>query len=147
MPLYEYYCAHCHGVFELIRPVRESSEPQPCPECSGDAKRMMPTEFNAFVFRDGNPRRLPDRGTYWSFHGEVKEAERGGDQKLEELVVPFTPNRRESLDAEQPVAASIQREVRIVKRRGEPYRPTAGAATSSTGSKAASTKRRSKPRN
>lgn len=138
MPLYEYYCAHCHGVFELIRPVRESSDPQPCPECDGDARRLMPTEFNAFVFRDGNPRRLPDRGTYWSFHGEVKEAERGGDQKLEELVVPFKANRRESLDAATEVAASTERAVRIIKRRGEPYDAETAATTPA--------RRRAKPR-
>ena len=65
MPLYEYYCAHCKGVFELIRPVREAARPQPCPECDDDAKRIMSKEWAAFIYRDGMPRRLPDRGKYW----------------------------------------------------------------------------------
>ena len=26
MPLYEYYCEPCNGVFETIRPMREASE-------------------------------------------------------------------------------------------------------------------------
>ena len=65
MPLYEYYCEHCTGVFELIRPVREAARPQPCPECDNDAKRIMSKEWAAFIYRDGMPRRLPDRGKYW----------------------------------------------------------------------------------
>ncbi len=65
MPLYEYYCEHCNGVFELIRPVREAARPQPCPECDDDAKRILSKEWAAFIYRDGMPRRLPDRGKYW----------------------------------------------------------------------------------
>ena len=34
MPVYEYYCEPCNGVFELLRPARESSKAQPCPEWS-----------------------------------------------------------------------------------------------------------------
>lgn len=65
MPLYEYYCTPCNGVFELIRPVRDASRPQPCPECDDDAKRILSKEWAAFIYRDGMPRRLPDRGKYW----------------------------------------------------------------------------------
>lgn len=65
MPLYEYYCEQCNGVFELIRPVRDAARPQPCPECDDDAKRILSKEWAAFIYRDGMPRRLPDRGKYW----------------------------------------------------------------------------------
>ena len=73
MPIYEYYCADCHGVFEMLRPMRDSSVPQPCPACDGVSERMMTTEFSAFTFRDGYPRRLPDRGTYWHMGKEVSK--------------------------------------------------------------------------
>ncbi len=72
MPLYEYYCGSCDGVFEQLRSIRESDEPYPCPECNREAGRIMPTSFNAFTMRDGYPRRIPDRGTYWHLGKEVK---------------------------------------------------------------------------
>jgi putative FmdB family regulatory protein len=71
MPLYEYYCDPCNGIFETIRPMREASEPVPCPVCSKDAPRIM-SSFSAFTFRDGYPRRIPDKGTYWHLGKEVK---------------------------------------------------------------------------
>ena len=72
MPLYEYYCDPCNGIFESIRPMREASFPVPCPECNRDAARIM-SSFNAFTFRDGYPRRLPDKGTFWHMGKEVKQ--------------------------------------------------------------------------
>jgi putative FmdB family regulatory protein len=79
MPLYEYYCEHCNGVFELLRTMRESGEAASCPLCDGDSQRIMPTSFAAFTFRDGMPRRIPDRGTYWHLDGrEVKHMNTGG---------------------------------------------------------------------
>ncbi|MPZ99940.1 MAG: hypothetical protein GEU80_11530 [Dehalococcoidia bacterium] len=71
MPLYEFYCDDCRGVFELIRPVREAGRAQPCPDCDADSRPLMPTEFQAFIARDGVPRRLPDRGRYWHYDQEV----------------------------------------------------------------------------
>src|SRR3989304_9638824 len=71
MPLYEYHGEPCHGIFEVIRPMREASLPVPCVECNLDAERIMST-FSAFVFRDGYPRRIPDKGTYWHMGKEVK---------------------------------------------------------------------------
>jgi putative FmdB family regulatory protein len=78
MPLYEYYCHHCDGVFEQLRSIREASEPSPCPLCDRDSERIMPTSFSAFTFRDGYPRRIPDRGTYWHLGKEVKTPNTGG---------------------------------------------------------------------
>ncbi len=71
LPLYEYYCRDCNGVFELLRPVRESGATQPCPECDRDAERLMPKDFATFTVRDGLPRRIPDRGTFWHMGQEV----------------------------------------------------------------------------
>ena len=69
MPLYEYYCTSCDGVFEELRAMRECSEPQPCPLCDHDSQRIMPTTFSAFTFRDGMPRRIPDDFKYWHHDG------------------------------------------------------------------------------
>lgn len=71
MPVYEYYCPACNGVFELLRSVRQSADPQPCIECGDESERLMPTTFSAFILRDGLPRRLPDRGTFWHLGKEV----------------------------------------------------------------------------
>jgi putative FmdB family regulatory protein len=71
MPVYEYYCGDCHGVFELLCPVREASKQQPCPECDAESKRIVSRDLAVFTTRDGQPRRLPDRGTYWHLGKEV----------------------------------------------------------------------------
>ena len=52
--------------------MREASLPVPCPQCSGDGQRIM-SSFSAFTFRDGYPRRLPDKGMYWHLGQEVKQ--------------------------------------------------------------------------
>ena len=31
MPLYEYYCSDCNGVFELLRPAKQAGDAQPQP--------------------------------------------------------------------------------------------------------------------
>jgi putative FmdB family regulatory protein len=71
MPVYEYYCRDCHAIFEEIRQMREASLPADCPECTHEAPRIM-SGFQAFTFRDGYPRRIPDKGTYWHMGKEVK---------------------------------------------------------------------------
>jgi putative FmdB family regulatory protein len=93
MPLYEYYCESCNGVFEELRSMREASEPSPCPLCDRDSQRIMPTSFSAFTFRDGLPRRIPDKGTYWHINKEVKTMNTGGVPANEhpELYRPDPP--------------------------------------------------------
>lgn len=88
MPLYEYYCQDCHGVFEEIRQMRDASDPSPCPECGREAPRTMST-FAAFTMRDGYPRRIPDKGTYWHMGKEVKQrAKRMKGYEHPELAKP-----------------------------------------------------------
>jgi putative FmdB family regulatory protein len=72
MPVYEYYCEPCNGVFEELRPMREAGEVVPCPQCYKDAMRIMPTSFSAFTFRDGYPRRIPDDGTFYHLGKKVQ---------------------------------------------------------------------------
>lgn len=77
MPLYEYYCEDCHGVFELLRPAREAPDPQPCPECDTDAPRIV-SDFRAFVFREGYARRIPDDRSYLHVGKKVAGKNAGG---------------------------------------------------------------------
>ena len=78
MPLYEYYCKHCDGVFETMKPIAKASEPSPCPVCAKKAQRIPPTSFSAFTMREGYPRAIPDRGTYYHLGKEVKTKNTGG---------------------------------------------------------------------
>jgi hypothetical protein len=56
-----------------MRPVREASEPSSCPVCGKKATRIPPTSFAAFTMREGYPRAIPDRGTYYHLGKEVKK--------------------------------------------------------------------------
>lgn len=100
MPLYEYYCESCDGIFEALRPMREASDPVPCPVCDRDGRRIMPTSFAAFTFREGYPRRLPDKGTYWHLGKEVKSRIRGPVRPFEhpEINKPKPPPRKSKGD-------------------------------------------------
>jgi putative FmdB family regulatory protein len=109
MPLYEYYCDDCHGVFELLRPQREASDPQPCPECDADSRRIV-SAFEAFTFRDGYPRKIPDDGTYWHLGQKVSSPITGAVQANEhpELLKkkrrPPAPPTTEEIEAHAVIA-------------------------------------------
>lgn len=102
MPVYEYYCKPCDGIYEALRPMREASDPVPCPECDRDGSRIMPTSFAAFTFREGYPRRLPDKGTYWHLGKEVKQRIKGPFRPFEhpELKKPPVLRRKSKGDLE-----------------------------------------------
>lgn len=91
MPIYEYYCEPCNGIFEELRPIREATEPVPCPECYKDAPRIMPTSFAAFTFRDGYPRRIPDDGKFYHFGHKVSKPSTGGQLPNEHPEVNKKP--------------------------------------------------------
>ncbi len=101
MPLYEYVCEPCDGIFEALRPIKEASEPVPCPVCSRDGKRMMPTSFSAFTYRDGYPRRIPDKGTYWHLGKEVKNLVTGG----------VRPNEHPEINKPEPAPKPLKGDV------------------------------------
>ncbi len=92
MPIYEYYCEQCNGVYEVLRPMREAGDPVACPQCFRDGRRMMPTSFQAFTFRDGYPRRIPDDGSYWHLGQKVSQPVTGGVQ----------PNEHPEINKPQP---------------------------------------------
>jgi len=112
MPLYEYYCDPCDGVFEALRSLKESSEQMPCPVCNRDGKRMMPSSFAAFTYRDGYARRIPDKGTYWHLGKEVKSLVTGPVRPNEhpEINKPEPPPKRAKGDL------SVERDARRLQR-------------------------------
>jgi putative FmdB family regulatory protein len=126
MPLYEYYCEDCDGIFELIRPVSQSSNPQPCPVCDGDGERLMPTQVHAFTMRGGMPRRIPDQGLFWTTKGQSTKPMQTSDmKKMEPFLVKEERNPRastqltpEELEAGAAPPLEVRERVRGSKSRG-----------------------------
>jgi putative FmdB family regulatory protein len=118
MPLYEYYCESCDGIFEALRPMRESADPTACPQCDRDASRIPPTTFAAFTFREGYPRSIPDKGTYWHLGKEVKQRIKGSFKPWEhpEINKPEPPRRKSKGDLE------VEREKRVARKREEAHK-------------------------
>ena len=115
MPLYEYYCEGCDGIFELIRPVRESSDPQPCVVCDSDGRRLMPTEVHAFTMRGGMPRRIPDQNLYWTPKGQSTKPMQTNDvRKMEPFLVkdPRVVSEATRVTAEEVAARKAAVQVR-----------------------------------
>ena len=127
MPVYEYYCKPCDGIYEALRPMREASDPVPCPECDRDGMRIMPTSFAAFTFREGMPRRLPDKGTYWHLGKEVKQRIKGPFKPFEhpEINKPKPPPRKSKgdLDVEHEKTRQQASEVQRMRESGVRPRP------------------------
>ncbi len=128
MPIYEYYCEHCDGIFEALRPMREASDPAPCPVCNRDGGRIMPTSFAAFTFREGYPRRLPDKGTYWHLGKEVKSRLKGRFRPFEhpELTKPKPPPRKSKGELEVEGEKRRLREKELRKMRDSGVHPSPG---------------------
>ncbi len=123
MPLYEYYCGDCDGIFEQLRSIRESDEAYPCPECNKASARIMPTSFMAFTVRDGYPRRIPDRGTYWHLGKEVKRpintaAVPGTHPDLYKPEPPKMPSKGEQNDMADVMRKEGLRQREAVKEKG-----------------------------
>jgi putative FmdB family regulatory protein len=114
MPLYEYFCQPCNGIFEELRPIREATEPVPCPVCYKDAGRIMPTSFAAFTYRDGYPRRIPDDGKFWHL-----------GQKVTKLVSEGKPNEHPEINKPTPKKRRTKgekadlKDMRELSRKGE----------------------------
>ena len=104
MPLYEYYCEPCNGIFEELRPMRESSDPVPCPECYKDAGRIMPTSFAAFTLRDGYPRRIPDDGKFYHL-----------GKKVTKQVTSARPNEHPEVNKPEPKKPMLKGEKREIQ--------------------------------
>lgn len=128
MPLYEYFCDHCEGIFEALRPMREAADPVPCPVCDRDGERIMPTTFMAFTFREGYPRRLPDKGTYWHLGKEVKSRIRGPARPFEhpEINKPKPPPKKSKGDVQIEKEKAHLRKKEEEKMRASGVKPSRG---------------------
>lgn len=124
MPVYEYYCKHCDGIFETIRPMRSASEPAPCVVCGRKAQRVPPTSFSAFTMREGYPRAIPDRGTYWHLGKEVKRPITGPTKMNEhpEINKPKPPPTKSKgeIEIEREKAQAKKAEERRRRKDGAP---------------------------
>lgn len=114
MPLYEYFCEPCNGIFEELRPIREFGEPVPCPQCYKDAPRIMPTSFAAFTFRDGYPRRIPDDGKFYHLGHKVSRLTSSGIPNEHPEVNKKEPKPRRSKGDKTAI-----RDMRIAAAKGE----------------------------
>ena len=103
MPLYEYYCQPCNGIFEELQPMRDMAPNMPCPDCYKDSERIMPTSFAAFTFRDGMPRRIPDDGTFYHLGHKVSKRVTGG-----------MPNEHPEVNKKRPKPRKTKGEVREI---------------------------------
>ncbi|MEX2446912.1 MAG: zinc ribbon domain-containing protein [Dehalococcoidia bacterium] len=112
MPLYEYYCEPCEGAFELLRPAREASLPQPCPECDDDARRIVSHQWSAFIYRDGYARRLPDDGGYYHLGKKVKTMVTGGDGYTHPELSPRKPDPAPSIEDIERYEYQQERKIR-----------------------------------
>ncbi len=111
MPLYEYFCADCNGIFELLRPVRQAAQPQPCPECDADAKRIMSKDFATFTYRDGYPRRIPDDGSFLHLGQKVaRPISRAADSYTHPDLEPVKDTRPSIEDIEQYEAVQVAKQ-------------------------------------
>jgi putative FmdB family regulatory protein len=125
MPVYEYYCDSCDGIFEALRPMREAADPVPCPLCDRDGQRIMPTSFMAFTFRDGYPRRIPDKGTYWHLGKEVRAPAKGPVRMNEhpEINKPPPPRRKTKAEREEAKEKKVLQEKEDKMRRDSGLAP------------------------
>jgi hypothetical protein len=67
----------------------------------------MPTSFNAFTFRDGYPRRIPDKGTYWHLGKEVKSPVTG----------PVRPNEHPEVNKPEPPPKKLKGDLELERER------------------------------
>jgi putative FmdB family regulatory protein len=78
MPLYEYECAVCRGVFEVILDLEEPSPP--CPNCGGDECRKLIGAAAVHIKADQGTRRIEKRVKDYLMDGKVKDAVRFADK-------------------------------------------------------------------
>lgn len=118
MPVYEYLCKHCDGIFEAIKQISQASQPASCPVCARKAQRVPPTSFSAFTMREGYPRAIPDRGTYYHLGKEVKRPITGPTRMNEhpEINKP-RPKRVKSKGEIETIADRQQAEAKEKARR------------------------------
>jgi putative FmdB family regulatory protein len=78
MPIYEYECAGCGGIFEVILAMSDSSPS--CPNCGGDACKKLIGAPAVHVKTDRATSRIEKRVKSHLMDGKVKDAVRFADK-------------------------------------------------------------------
>ena len=53
MPVYEYYCSHCHTKFDALRTMRQADDPIACENCESERTARVLSVF--FATSGGQP--------------------------------------------------------------------------------------------
>ncbi len=88
MPIYEYQCTQCHTVFEEWLSINSATETEPCPECKGEAHRIISN--TTFVLKGG--------GWYTTEYGNRKN-----DSAQASSSTSSTPSASSKSEASSPV--------------------------------------------
>lgn len=62
MPIYEYRCSACGNVFEMTRPISQSSEPAPCTSCGKPSQKLVSQFASKVDYAIKGPTKEPFRG-------------------------------------------------------------------------------------
>lgn len=69
MPIYEYHCSGCEEAHEVLRKIAEMDEPEACPACGKECRRVLSRSSFKFGGADGKAheqKMLSDRKkAYW----------------------------------------------------------------------------------
>jgi hypothetical protein len=77
----------------------------------------MPTDFTAFLMRDGMPRRIPDKGLSWGLQGQLKKPLTSNEAKPEDVIKEEKRRRASTiLTEEEKVAPKAEIKVRTRKK-------------------------------
>lgn len=60
MPRYEYQCPKCQNEFELWRPMSAATAPAQCPQCGGQAQKLV----SVFASTSGYGIKVPERPAF-----------------------------------------------------------------------------------
>jgi len=52
MPVYEYYCSHCHTKFDALRTMKQADDPIPCENCESERTARV---LSVFFATSGGP--------------------------------------------------------------------------------------------
>ena len=63
MPIYEYRCAACGNVFEMTRPISQSSEPASCTKCGKPSQKLVSQFASKVDYAIKGPVKEPFRGS------------------------------------------------------------------------------------
>lgn len=108
MPNYEFECLKCGEDFDRVLPISQGSEPQACPKCGGETKKLI--SRTAFVLKGdnwpGKASRVRGQMTRKNNRLGIKQAERLREQPPATLAPNVDGERTETWGEAQQLAKS-----------------------------------------